>query len=376
MNADPFRRRYGHGAGRLPVGIPIDVDSLSTQCRDRSDHESAIAAIPVLFLIGLSLFFAVTIRQPADRVPDAAPLAMTGSQVLELEFFEEAPIPPPVAPRKASRSETRPGPVPVALPAAPIAPRTAAPPHRAFDPAQLAMKPISQPMPLSEAGTVERRSRRPARPSPRRVAAPAPALAIAGIPDWQPAPARPDSKTRARLSRLPRRPVRGAEASSDPALLPEWSAKRSDRRAFLADVAAFETRNPEIARAMAERPPVAAASHATDHPALRAFRSGPAHAQAGWREVPLDELPDCMPPGRQDLLKKRILLAAPSGRECSHRDGSYRFVETRNLGAFLMWSRTHPDRRGDPRPIRDACDVLEQALRCLEESSTKESNIR
>jgi hypothetical protein len=96
----------------------------------------------------------------------------------------------------------------------------------------------------------------------------------------------------------------------------------------------------------------------------------------GWQEVPLDELPDCSPPGRQDLLKKRILLAASVKRECSHASGSYRFVEARSLGAFLMWSRPSPERgAGQPRD-RDACDVLQRALACLGDPSSQESKSR
>ena len=140
----------------------------------------------------------------------------------------------------------------------------------------------------------------------------------------------------------------------------------------------FEARDSSVARAMARRPAVAAASRSNENPILGSLRADLSDrpASTGWQEVPLDELPDCTPPGRQDLLKKRILLAAPSERACSNRDGSYRFLETRNLGAFLMWSRANPDRPANRKTIRDACDVLEQALRCLDESSTKEFNPR
>ena len=92
--------------------------------------------------------------------------------------------------------------------------------------------------------------------------------------------------------------------------------------------------------------------------------------------MPLDALPDCSPPGRQDLLKKRILLAAPFQRECSHPGGSFRFVETRSLGAFLMWSRPNPDARAGQPKDRDACDVLERALECIGDRPSQESRTR
>ena len=98
----------------------------------------------------------------------------------------------------------------------------------------------------------------------------------------------------------------------------------------------------------------------------------------GWYEVPLEELPACSPPERQDQLKKRILLAtaARRARECSHPDGKYRFLETRNLNAFLMWSRTNPESASSQRPARDVCDVLERALVCLEGASTKDLGVK
>jgi hypothetical protein len=107
-------------------------------------------------------------------------------------------------------------------------------------------------------------------------------------------------------------------------------------------------------------------------------RVGQQARRDGWYEVPLDELPACSPPERQDQLKKRILLAttAQRARECSHQDGQYRFLETRNLNAFLMWSRTNPESAFAQRPARDVCDVLERALVCLEGASTKDLGVK
>jgi hypothetical protein len=128
--------------------------------------------------------------------------------------------------------------------------------------------------------------------------------------------------------------------------------------------------------AQARRPQVSARGSSAGVRALAASRDSRGSAVDGWQEVPLGELPDCVPAGRQDVLKKRILLAASLQRECSHASGSFRFVETRTLGAFLMWSRPNPGpSAGQPRD-RDACDVLERALVCLGDRSSEESSSR
>jgi hypothetical protein len=150
---------------------------------------------------------------------------------------------------------------------------------------------------------------------------------------------------------------------------------RSDNgRKYLAARVAFEATGaqaPSPGRIPEVSAPGIAAAMTTD----RAVREelGRASYRSDWHEVPLDDLPDCTPPGRQDMLKKRILFAAPFERECSHQDGSYRFIETRNLGAFLMWSRPNPNRSIRQPRHSNVCDVLESALRCLDGSAIEES---
>lgn len=118
------------------------------------------------------------------------------------------------------------------------------------------------------------------------------------------------------------------------------------------------------------RPPVSAPAH--DPGLAGSIRS----ELERWDEVPLDDLPDCTPSGRQDALKQQILRAVPFHRECSHPEGRYRFVQTRNLNAFLMWSHPNPDAPARRDGDRDACDVLEGALRCLVDASNEELSIR
>jgi len=96
----------------------------------------------------------------------------------------------------------------------------------------------------------------------------------------------------------------------------------------------------------------------------------------GWFSVPLDALPDCRPAGRQDALKRRILRIAADRPQCAHAEGAYRFLETRNLNAFLMWSRSGNESPSPTSEPRDACVVLERALRCLEDTTSKELEAR
>ena len=56
------------------------------------------------------------------------------------------------------------------------------------------------------------------------------------------------------------------------------------------------------------------------------------------------------------------IVARVGGRkECVSRAGRYRFVETRNLNAFLMWIERSAGRRE-----ADRCFELAQALDCLD----------
>ena len=55
-----------------------------------------------------------------------------------------------------------------------------------------------------------------------------------------------------------------------------------------------------------------------------------------------------------------MLAAAPSGSECQSEAGRYRFVETKNLNAFLLSIE-----RAASRPEADRCVELRLALECL-----------
>jgi hypothetical protein len=85
-------------------------------------------------------------------------------------------------------------------------------------------------------------------------------------------------------------------------------------------------------------------------------RSG-ARALAG---VPLASLAACVSDREEDALKRKLVAAVTAQRECVSRAGVYRFVETKNLNAFLMTIERAPD-----RPVADRCAELTHALECV-----------
>ena len=80
----------------------------------------------------------------------------------------------------------------------------------------------------------------------------------------------------------------------------------------------------------------------------------------GIRGVALGSLASCVSDRQEDALKQRVLAVVGARRECASSAGRYRFVETRNLNAFLMWVERAPARDGG-----DRCDELAFAIECL-----------
>ncbi len=86
-------------------------------------------------------------------------------------------------------------------------------------------------------------------------------------------------------------------------------------------------------------------------------RANPNERLAG---VPLGSLAACMSDRDEDALKRKLLATVRAQQECTSRAGRYRFLETKNLNAFLMWIEPAPDRR-----VADRCVELSMALECL-----------
>jgi len=392
MTRDPIRRRFGHGAGRLPLGLPPGSERLSEGARRPVQHERRLTLVLPLVaaVVGASV---VSALQPARKpMPPAA-------GVIQIVLDEAArdplpvPLPEPALPVPAPATQTprtaRPAPATLARrappsPAVPIAAERMPAPVADFDPSALATRGPAWsdeailPAPHA-AGGAGPRLPKSAPLAPARAARAMPAgLADAGhAPAAIPASDAIASGPRGLAAATGRRPGAATEgARGDAGFVADGSGsgdrERSDFLAALARAEGDSARGSNGAAPASRRPIVSAAPAA---PTALASGSDP-NGVDGWQEVPLDALPDCDPPGRQDLLKKRILLAASFERECTHRGGSFRFVETRNLGAFLMWSRPIPaGSAGQPRD-RDACDVLERALACLGDPSSQESRPR
>lgn len=347
MTLDPFLRRHGHGVAHLAIGATQDGLSLGRLAARPVSHEALVARLPGLVSVLAALLLGWSLSRIESVAPDRAPTVepADADSALAIRIWQESRptgVPTSPSPPVRSRASIPSRAVSAAVPPAPDRPPS---PKKSATPAPTPSSPRRAPF------------------DPRSLALqPARATTLPSLSDPLP-PARPTSsdaseRPRAGAARAPVRLRRALLASvPSPERLPS-------------PVDPVDPASPPEASAPTPRPPVSAPAH---EPGLAdSIRS----ELERWDEVPLDDLPDCTPSGRQDALKQQILRAVPFNRECSHPEGRYRFVQTRNLNAFLMWSRPNPDaplrRDGD----RDACDVLERALRCLGNTSNEEHSIR
>jgi len=81
----------------------------------------------------------------------------------------------------------------------------------------------------------------------------------------------------------------------------------------------------------------------------------------GLRGVPLGSLSACVSDELEDSLKRKVISAVTTRKECASEAGTYRFVETRNLNSFLMTIE-----RAGARAPGDRCTELRLALECLQ----------
>ena len=378
MIFDPIKQRFGYGAARLAISRPVGGSTLSALARTPTEREEAFAAMLTLLCVGIALLLALTIQLESIDSQPTALIAADLAAPLEMELWSPAE-PTPLKEIKFS----------TALPATPATPATPASPadpiresdpsdaeaptpHELdFDASSVAMQGLSSPVPNTHTQdlpiALPRLSPRATNYRTKR-----PDLFASSFGSPRPGTLDIADELSTAHPRASQRPSATTGREQAPSMA---NLSRSDNgREFLVARAALEAMGP-AAPSPRRVPAVSAAGIASASAMDTVVRDeiNRAGYRADWQEVPLDELPDCSPPGRQDLLKKRILLAAPFERECSHQDGSYRFIETRNLGAFLMWSRPNPDRlAGQPRDL-NVCDVLERALRCLDKSPIEES---
>ena len=76
--------------------------------------------------------------------------------------------------------------------------------------------------------------------------------------------------------------------------------------------------------------------------------------------VPLDSLAACRSRDRENRLKQELMLVVGPGTECTGLGGSYSFLETKNLNAFLLRIARDPGRE-----LGNRCDELMRAQTCV-----------
>jgi hypothetical protein len=384
MSFDPIHRRYGYGAAKIAIGVPLASGRLSEYAQRPSRFERAFSIVPGLLCAAIALLLgtASVLDPAAERIPE---LAATPT-VIDLDPWN--PVPPESTSTARPEPKRRIDPKPITLatesttatpPLPPaVAPEPTPPP---FDLRDLAMAPapgIPQTHDGARPASVTRHRPTASNPGTRSaldvVARSVPAPSPIAVPATQ-----LDRQPGLRAAGRDARPT-DSDSGGAPAALEGWDGG-TDRDAFLASVSgearegAFATQRD---RRTDDRPHVAAAGAARER-ALEIREQVRRQARAdGWDEVPLDALPACSPPEREDALKQRILTQTTQRqrRECSHSSGRYRFLETRNLNAFLMWSRPNSASSSSQYTTRDVCDVLERALSCLEVELTEESKNR
>jgi len=89
------------------------------------------------------------------------------------------------------------------------------------------------------------------------------------------------------------------------------------------------------------------------------------------RGVPLGSLASCVSDREETALKQALLSSVKTQKECISNAGHYRFLQTRNFNAFLMWVEPASNRTPE-----DRCIELAHALDCVKKQNTMESRKR
>ncbi len=334
---------------------------------------------------------------------------------------EPEPIPVPEPPRERTPPEpllvtiAPPPPVPAATPPPAPAPRPKRARQRSLPKLEaLGPLPAAVPEPAPRRLVRAERAPRPSlrRPSPRvdPLAAPAeppaievprwraarertsrPATGAAPIPTLAPAaplvqPSAPSLST-VRSERPTHRPEprRGPMPKLDTALAaPAYIASSSPatraRRSLPSEaprpmptLSARELALPAAGRSSAPAVPASPASSTSRSTRAPAARSAKRSGRRGrrLRGVPLGSLAACVSDREEEALKQRLIAAVTTQSECTSEAGRYRFLETRNLNAFLMTVE-----RAASRAEADRCTELAYALDCVVGSTRRASSRR
>jgi hypothetical protein len=138
-------------------------------------------------------------------------------------------------------------------------------------------------------------------------------------------------------------------------------------------LSASELRLPATGRSSAPTVPASPASSTSRSTRARAARSAKRSGRRGrrLRGVPLGSLAVCVSDREEEALKQRLIAAVTTQSECTSEAGRYRFLETRNLNAFLMTIE-----RAASRAEADRCTELAYALDCVVGSTRGDSSRR
>jgi len=212
-----------------------------------------------------------------------------------------------------------------------------------------------------------------ARPAPGERERVMPGVALAAAPHPETRARTPEPRTirpaTPRPNAMGHVPAPDLDAPSAPAAL-DPAPRPVARRATLERPAPTSHHTPAPRAALAAAPVLADVAGSED--AVRIDRAAPttprgSHAdRPGVAGVPLGDLAACVRDRDEDRLKEAVVAAVTTQKECVSSKGTYRFIETKNLNAFLMWIDRSPS-----RPVEDRCGELRYALECLESAGRR-----
>ena len=425
MSTWRIERHYGFGAAQIPIqpephraaqiglveGVGALIDELTeggvvaTVCRAAGEASAILLSLLILTAVVVTLtrdysdVSSIEVVLLETVVPQPQPIVVESVRV---EIAKTEP-PKSVAPMSPPQQQiiAKPKPPPVQLPDRAVRkhPQPTTRARIAIDAAR--PKPLRRPT----KSRIDRIARapvdpaNPARPIPRPDTPAAPALDLPSeapskpafrVASAKPAPGKrprafpgiaptrhytevastPPAPRPARTSRLratASRPAHGQapKLSSAPVPLATGAPAATPKRAARLAPTTASRRAPrptaQFARAaesLEPTPPTPASRSGRAAPAMLRGPTGDRTAVAG---VPLGELAACLSDREEDRLKQAVLAAVTTQSECVSSTGTYRFVETKNLNAFLMWIDRAP-----ARPLSDRCVELGYALECLQ----------
>jgi hypothetical protein len=417
-------RRLAGETPALLLGLLLVFAFLATVSRDHSD----VSPVQVVLLESAPRMAEPPIEEPPSEIPETVrpePPPAVAPKPLPMAERPKPPAPAsPTRPEPAKPVERPRAPVvpEIARVAPAPAPRTARPdrplrkppaatPRPRIEVAALAPRPKEETTPVAPPPKrTQRVVQKPVahRPAPRlspppvaapdlpsdasapeafRVAAAKPRSssrpkAIPGIAPAPPRPQTPSAPSDRRITRARAEPPAAPDRlrSPPPALTAPAVASRAPAPSVRAPrrearpARRVETRRaPRPAAALARAPQGAALARPSTPTPSRVERAAlnlPAGSSAAGRPglagVPLGDLAACVSDREEDRLKQAVVAAVKTQEECVSTAGTYRFVETKNLNAFLMWIE-----RADARAVEDRCGELRLALECLEKAARR-----